>query len=124
MRKRVCSQAKSSWNAEILIVPAKPLRGSLYFMTIRPSLRGRWTRQRWLIDKQAMSRKQTGCRTSCTNDIRITSADKQQWTALGNRHFLGTIVIPHGPSPALTRPSSLRDFTSTTETSFDAPFAV
>src|SRR5437762_13266536 len=94
MRKRVCSQAQSSWNAEILIVPAKPLRGSLYFMTIRPSLRGRWTRQRWLIDKQAMSRKQTGCRTSCTNDIRITSADKQQWTALGNRHFLGTIVIP------------------------------
>src|SRR5882724_944762 len=35
-----------------------------------------------------------------------------------------TIAMPHGPSPTLIRRNSLRDFTSTTETSFDAPFAV
>src|SRR5206468_9374428 len=35
-----------------------------------------------------------------------------------------TTAIPQGPSPTLIRRSSLRDFTSTTETSFDAPFAV
>jgi hypothetical protein len=35
-----------------------------------------------------------------------------------------TIAIPQGPSPTLIRRNSLRDFTSTTETSFDAPFAV
>jgi hypothetical protein len=32
--------------------------------------------------------------------------------------------MPQGPSPTLMRPSSLRNFTSITETSFDAPFAV
>jgi hypothetical protein len=35
-----------------------------------------------------------------------------------------TIAMPHGPSPTLIRRNSLRDFTSITETSFDAPFAV
>jgi len=41
-----------------------------------------------------------------------------------SRHSLEIVVIPHGPSPTLMRRSSLRDFISTTETSFDAPFAV
>src|SRR5207248_2495070 len=35
-----------------------------------------------------------------------------------------TIAIPHGPSPTLMRRNSFRDFTSTTDTSFEAPFAV
>ena len=40
-------------------------------------------------------------------------------------HFAAlTMAIPHGPSSTLIRRSSLRDLRSTTETSFDAPFAV
>src|SRR5215216_2670982 len=35
-----------------------------------------------------------------------------------------TIAMPHGPSPTLMRCNSRRDFKSTTETSFEAPFAV
>ena len=35
-----------------------------------------------------------------------------------------TMAMPHGPSPTLMRRNSFRDFTSTTETSLDAPFAV
>jgi hypothetical protein len=35
-----------------------------------------------------------------------------------------TIATPHGPSPTSIRRNSLRDFTSTAETPFDAPFAV
>ncbi len=35
-----------------------------------------------------------------------------------------TIAMPKSPSPALIRPNSLRDFRSTTDTSFDLPFAV
>jgi hypothetical protein len=35
-----------------------------------------------------------------------------------------TTAMPHGPSSTFIRRSSLRDFTSTTETSFEAPFAV
>ena len=44
---------------------------------------------------------------------------------LGPAYFAAlTIAIPQGPSPTLMRRSSLRDFRSTTETSFDAPLAV
>jgi hypothetical protein len=40
-------------------------------------------------------------------------------------YFAGfTIAMPHGPLPTLTRFNSLRAFTSTTDTSSDAPFAV
>src|SRR5439155_17205930 len=48
------------------------------------------------------------------------------WHAHNARHYLAplTIAMPQGPSPTLMRRNSLRDFTSTTETSFDAPFAV
>jgi hypothetical protein len=46
--------------------------------------------------------------------------------AIGRWNYFAafTAAIPHGPSPTLIRRNSLRDFTSTTETSFDAPFAV
>src|SRR6266478_6273126 len=75
MRKHAYWQAKCNWNAEISMMLAKLLRELLCFTMIRPSLRARWTRRHWRIGKQAKPRKQTGCRTSCASDIRITSAD-------------------------------------------------
>src|SRR5436305_7582455 len=75
MRKHAYWQEKCSWNAEISMMLARLLREWLCFTMIRPSLRARWTRRRWRIDKQAKPRKQTGCRTSYASDIRITPAD-------------------------------------------------
>src|SRR4029450_3851167 len=78
MRKHAYWQAKCNWNAEISMTLAKLLRESLCFTMIRPSLHARWTRRRWPFGKQAKPRKQTGCRTSYANDIRITLADNYQ----------------------------------------------
>src|SRR5437867_6442286 len=39
-------------------------------------------------------------------------------------YCMGRTAMPQGPSPTLIRRNSLRDFTSTRETSFEAPFAV
>src|SRR6266403_295891 len=109
---------------------AKLLRGSPCFMTIQPSLRVRWTKPRWHFAKRVTPRKQTVSRTNCANVIRITSAGEQRRDGFGTVHYslsrysFGTDAIPQGPSPTLMRRSSLRDFTSTTETSFDAPLAV
>src|SRR6266513_3703619 len=109
---------------------ARLLRESPCFMTIQPSLRARWTKPRWHFAKRVTPRKQTASRASYANVIRITSADEQRRTAWAAVHYslsrysFGTDAMPQGPSPTLMRRSSLRDFTSTTETSFDAPFAV
>src|SRR5438552_15688418 len=75
MRKHACWQEKCSWNAESSMTPAKRLRESLCFTMTRPLLRAHWTRHRRRIGKQAKQRKQTGCRTNYTSDIRITPAD-------------------------------------------------
>src|SRR6266545_480088 len=112
------------------MTPAKLLRELPCFMTIQPSLRVRWTKPRWHFARRVTPRKQTACRASCANVIRITSAGEQRrmaWAAFHyglNRYSLGTDAMLQGPSPTLMRFSSLRDFRSTTETSFDAPLAV
>src|SRR5437867_13018455 len=84
MRKHACWQEMCSWNAESSMTPAKRLRESLCFTMTRPLLRARWTRRRRRIGKQAKPRKQTGCRTNYTSDIRITPADN----AIDNRNCL------------------------------------
>src|SRR6266700_7131042 len=72
MRKRVCSQAKFNWSAEISMTRARLLRESLCFTMIRLLRLARWTRLRWHIGKQARRRKQIDCRTSYASDTRIT----------------------------------------------------
>src|SRR5256885_15951703 len=111
------------------MTPAKLSKVSLCFTTILPSLRARWTRPRGHFDRRETQRKQTASRASCVNVIRITSVGEQRTTAWAvvhyslSRYSFETDAMPQGPSPTLMRRSSLRDFTSTTETSVDAPLA-
>src|SRR6266487_5343235 len=76
MPKRVCSQAKFSWSAEISMTPAKRLKELLSFTMIQPSLLAHWTKPQSRIGKPAKWRKQTGCRASYGHDTRITLAGK------------------------------------------------
>jgi hypothetical protein len=61
-----------------------------------------------------------GFGNSCTEITRASSPNGGV-----NIYFAaGTMAMPHGPLPTLIRFNSLRAFTSTTDTSSDAPFAV
>src|SRR6478735_6675565 len=70
---------------------AKLSKAWLFFTTIQPSLRARWTKPRWHFARRVTPRKQTASRASCANVIQITSADDRSARLLLLARFLNLI---------------------------------